>query len=73
MNANEERLRSILRATTPRDQQQLLMECLKMGMEMERSLFGNRLGRRQAVLDHARAFIDFVTMTSRNQSQSEEE
>ena len=64
MNPNEERLLSILRETTPRDKQELLIECLKMGIEMERRFLGSRLGRRQAVLDHARAFVDFVTKTS---------
>ncbi len=31
-----------------------------MGIEVERGLFGNRLGRRHAVFDHARAFMDSV-------------
>ncbi len=61
MNENEARLRAILGSTTPRDQRELILTCLKMGVKMERGFFGNRLGRRQAVLDHARAFMDFVS------------
>ena len=59
---NKERQKR-LRAIFPgpgRDQQELVLTCLKMGMEMERRFFGNRLRRRQAVIDHARAFMDFV-------------
>ncbi len=61
MSEREERLRAILGRTMPRGQRELVLTCLKMGMEMERRVFGNRLGRRQAVLDHARAFMDFVS------------
>ena len=61
MNENEARLRQLLCQTTPRDQRELILTCLKMGIEMERRFFGNRLGRRQAVIDHARAFMDFVS------------
>ncbi len=57
----QERLRAILPGATGRDQRELVLTCLKMGMEIERRFFGNRLGRRQAVLDHARAFMDFVS------------
>ena len=60
MNANEARLRQLLCQTTPRDQRELVLACLKMGVNIERGFFGNRLGRRQAVIDHARAFMDFV-------------
>ncbi len=60
MNANEARLRQLLCQTTPKDQRDLVLACLEMGMKMERRYFGNRLGRRQAVIDHARAFMDFV-------------
>ena len=56
----QERLRAIFPGPT-RDQRELVLTCLKMGMEIERRFFGNRLGRRQAVLDHARAFMDFVS------------
>ncbi len=66
----QERLRAILGETTPRDERQLRMQCLTLGHEMERRLFGNRLGRRQAVLDHARAFVDFVRS---NESKDAEE
>ena len=60
MNADHARLRHILCEITPRDQRELILECLKMGMTMERGFFGSRLGRRQAVIDHALAFMDFV-------------
>ena len=61
MNESEARLRALLGRTTPRDQRQFVLTCLEMRMKMERRFFGNRLGRRQAVLDHARAFMDFVS------------
>ncbi len=60
MSANEERLKALLNTPGRRDEQQLRIECLRLGHEMERRLFNHRLGRRQAVLDHARAFVDFV-------------
>ena len=56
----QERLRAIFSGPTGRNQQELVLTCLKMGMEIERRYFGNRLRRRQAVIDHARAFMDFV-------------
>ncbi len=61
MSERQERLRAILGSTTPRDQRELVLTCLKMGMEMERRFFSNRLGRRQAVIDQARAVLDFVS------------
>ena len=57
----QERLNAIFSVSSGRDQRELVLTCLKMGMEMERRVFGNRLGRRQAVFDHARAFMDFVS------------
>ncbi len=66
----QERLRAIFSETTPRDERQLRIECLRLGQKMERRIFGTRLGRRQAVLDHARAFVDFVR---HNESKDAEE
>ena len=63
MTDRQERLRAIfpgLNEITRRDEQQLRMECLKLGHEIEHRFFGNRLGRRLATLDHAQAFVDFV-------------
>ncbi len=51
MSGRTERLKAILQTPGQRDERQLRLECLRLGHEIE---------RRQAVLNHARAFVDFV-------------
>ncbi len=67
-----ERLNKIfpMAAIEQRDEREIRLKCLQLGHEIERSLFGNRPARRQTVIDHARAFVDFVR---HNESKDAEE